>query len=54
MALATILKAIFSEMILVKIMRKMEKYLNLTKNLLLDDFEDALPAKSTLATGPCP
>ena len=54
MALATILKAIFSEMILVKIMRKMEKYLNLNENLLLDDLENGQSATWAIATMLCP
>ena len=41
-------------MILVKVMRKSEKYLNLNEKLLCDDLGDSQSAKWALATMLCP
>ena len=49
MASATILKTILDDFV-VKIMKKMGKYLNLNKNLLCDDLGDNQSAKWALAT----
>ena len=53
MASATILKTILDDFV-VKIMKKMGKYLNLNKNLLYDDLGDNQSAKWALATMLCP